>query len=142
MCDEFDEGAIYKLQVDYKQYVFSYWTLQGRYIWIEGTEKNIHTLNDDGELKTIPKNTDITVVKNGIRNVYLKETASIVSYITVVDGTPLTKYFVLPHRSAREISTPVSGTSCSIAGGRRRNRSRKSRTSKNRRKSRRNHRTK
>jgi len=148
MCDEFEEGATYKLQKDYSVYVFPFWTKQGRYIWIEGKEKIIRTKNDTGEWEIIPKNTEITVVKNGMRPVFgveppISEQASICSYTITVDGTPLTYYFSLTHKSAREISTPVSVISCGIAGGRRKNRSRKSRTSKNRRnRSRRHHRTK
>ena len=131
MCDEFEEGAIYNLQEDYDQYVFLFWTKQNSYIWIDQVTKIIHTINDHGERKTIPKNTDITVVKNGIRTVYREEPASIFSYTITVDGYPLTYYFALTHKVAKEIAKPI-GIGCGIAGGRRRNKSRKVRRNRKR----------
>jgi hypothetical protein len=141
MCDEYEEGAIYKLKKDYTQYVFLHWTKQNNNIWIDNETKIIHTKNDTGELKTIPTNTDITVEKNGIRTVYGVKPASIFSYTITVDGTPLTYYFALTHEVADEIAKRID-IGCGIAGGRRRNRSRKSKNRRSLRRSRRHYRTK
>jgi hypothetical protein len=142
---ELNEGQEIRLKCKKSYNLYTSWTVYGKNIWLD-RGSNLHNpmireaLTKEPQTE-LPSGMLVKIIKKGVFKIPFGPIVPgyIASVEHTVDGVNITDFFVLPQSDIPKDEY----SSCTIAGGRRRNRSRKSRTSKNRRnRSRRHHKTK